>query len=178
VAGDRGRSRVRHERREPEHRLRNLAILRLLWATGLRRTELCLLEVDDVDLRLGVALVRHAKGKKTRVVPFDAAAKAALAEYLVQVRGREPGPLFLARRGVALSPDALTQLVGGLSRRAGLSLGVHAFRRGFAVQMRRAGLEMDSVQTLMGHASAAMTRVYSASGEEEAALRAYRQRVG
>lgn len=178
VAGDAGPKR-KWGRAVVENRLRNLALLRFLWATGLRRNEVCTLALDDVDLRRGEVLVRHAKGKKVRVVPFDAAAKGALAEYIVSERGREPGPLFLGRGRAPLTPDALYQMVSRLAARAGVEgCGLHAFRRGFAVRVRRAGLEMDHTQTLLGHATSVMTRIYSASGEEEAAIAAYRARVG
>lgn len=114
-----------------------------------------------------------------RAVPFDVKAKEALLEYMVSVRGREPGPLFLARRGVRLSPDALYQAVSKLAARAGVGeAGLHAFRRGFAVRVRKAGVDMDHLQTMLGHSTPVMSRLYSATGEESAALDAYRRLVG
>lgn len=179
VASDRGRPRRKGEPHIVEHAARNVAILRLLWATGLRRNEMALLDFEDVDLRERVVFVRHAKGKKVRAVPFDARAKEALLEYVVTVRGREPGPLFLARRGVRLSADALYQTVSKLAARAGVGeAGLHAFRRGFAVRVRRAGVDMDHLQTMLGHSTPVMSRLYSATGEEAAALEAYRRMVG
>ena len=177
VAGDRG-PRAKWGHSSIENRLRNVAIVRVLWATGLRRNELVTLDLDDLDLRRGEILVRHGKGKKTRVVPFDPQAKAALAEYVMSERGREPGPLFLGRGRAPLTPDGLYQMLRDLAIRAGVAPGVHTFRRGFASHMRRSGLAMDYTQTLMGHSTATMTRLYSATGEEEAAISAYRARVG
>ncbi|MCC7365012.1 MAG: tyrosine-type recombinase/integrase [Dehalococcoidia bacterium] len=177
VAGDRPRTK-RGTLLDPENRLRDVAILHVLYATGLRRAELVGVRFEDVDLRRGELLVRHTKAKRERVVPFDAATKAALAEYVIGKRGRAPGPLFLARGGVGLSDNALRLLLERLAERAGVSVSAHDFRRGFAARVRRAGLDVGHTARLMGHSTLTMTLRYSEEGETDAAISAYRKVIG
>lgn len=163
-----------------EMHLRDVAILRLLWATGLRRRELCDLQLADVDLRSGEVFVTYAKGKKQRRVPFDGAAKVALLEYIHGKRGEEPGPLFLKRGGAGIDGHTVYQLLRRIAKRAGVDveLAAHDFRRGLAARARRAGLDIAHVASLLGHETLVMTLEYTAEGEEDAAIAAYRERLG
>lgn len=114
-----------------------------------------------------------------RVVPFDAATKVALLEYLIRERGREPGPLLLSRGGEPMTANALKIMLHRLEQRAGCNhVTPHAFRRGFARHTRRAGLDLGEVAALMGHATLTMTMRYSQAGEAEAARDAYRRLIG
>lgn len=156
-----------------EHQARNIAILRLLWSTGVRAGEMLRLTLADVDLDARELRVM-GKGRRERVVPFDAATKVALLEYLIRERGREPGPLLLSRGGEPMTANALKIMLHRLEQRAGCNhVTPHAFRRGFARHTRRAGLDLGEVAALMGHATLEMTRRYSQAGEAEAARDAW-----
>jgi site-specific recombinase XerD len=168
----------RGRRRHAENVLRNVAMLHVLWATGVRRREMVELELRDVDLKERVLIVRHAKGKKFRTVPFGADTKLALTEYIRMERGQEPGPLWLARGGEALTVNGLDMFFKRLTLRSGLAVSAHDLRRAFASRMRRSGLDLGHVMELLGHTSPVMTLHYSRAGEAEAARQAYRRLVG
>ena len=168
---------LRDVKRVSDVKARDLAIVLMLWATGLRRSELVSLDLADVDLTQMTAVVM-GKGQKQRRVPFDGATKRALLEYLIRERGREDGPLFLSRSKQRLTGDALRLMLARLSRDTKVPVGAHAFRRGFARRMRGLGLDLGETAALMGHSTLVMTRQYSQVGEHEAALDAYRKLVG
>ena len=161
-----------------ENGLRDVALLHLLWSTGLRRNELAQLDLEDVDLRAGELVVHHGKGGRTRVVPFDAATKAALAEYVMTARGRAPGALLVSRGSQPMTSNAVRLAIQRLGQKAGVKVSSHDFRRGFAARMRKGGLDLGATMTLLGHASPVMTLRYSREGEEAAAVSAYRRIVG
>ncbi len=161
-----------------EHQARNIALVRVLWSTGLRRREILALTLADLNLDRRELRVM-GKGGRERIVPFDASTKVALLEYLLRERGREPGPLFLSRGGVPMTPNALVYMLRRLEARAGCNhVTPHAFRRGFARHTRRAGLDLGEVAALMGHSQLTMTMRYSQAGEAEAARDAYRRLIG
>lgn len=168
---------VRRDGQPTATRYRDIAILRMLWATGLRRAELVSLDWQDVDMQTMTVTVL-GKGQKRRRVPFDAPTKRALLEYAARDRGRDDGPLFLTVRGERMSGDGLRQMLERLERQAGVPVHAHAFRRGFARRMRRSGLDLGETAALMGHSTLVMTRHYSQVGEEEAAIDAYRRLIG
>lgn len=139
----------------------------------LKAGEMLRLTLADVDLDRRELRIM-GKGRRERVVPFDAATKVALLEYLIRERGREPGPLFLSRDGAPMTANALKIMLRRLEQRAGCAhVTPHAFRRGFARHTRRAGLDLGEVAALMGHATLEMTRRYSQAGEAEAARDAW-----
>ena len=150
--------------------------------TGLRCSELVQLSTDDLNLETRRLLVRHGKGNKQRVVPFAEACRAVLVCYL-EVRGVEPGPLFLAashlgvlRSAVALQPNGLKQMLRRLGRRAGVAkVHAHRFRHTFATwAIAHDARELD-VQHLLGHSSPDIVRRYSSAyRSEQAALRHHR----
>lgn len=154
------------------HYYRNIAIIRMLWATGLRRRELCDLEYADLDIEARTITVQQGKGMKRRQNPFDVATKRALLEYILHERGKAEGSLF------GVSQNALRMTLRALNVKAGVSVTPHQFRRGFARRTRRAGLDIAEVASLMGHSDLQMTRVYSGEGEQEAAFEAYRRLIG
>lgn len=168
----------------PEHYRRDIAILHLLWATGIRRNEAVLLEIDDLDLKNRLLLVRYAKGKKHRTVPFSAECAAALTEYIYGERPRNhlgapaDGKLLLARGGIPLTVSAFVLIIRRISGRAGIPVSAHDFRRGFAARVRRLGLDVGDTAELLGHETLVMTIRYSRAGKAEAAINAYRKIVG
>lgn len=156
------------------HYWRGIALLHMLYATGLRRSELVGLEYADIDLKDWTVTVRGAvaKTKRPRRVPLDRAARDALARYIIKERGREPGSLY------GMSVNAIHQYLYKLGGRAGVHVSAHMFRRGFAARVRRQGLDIGHTMRLLGHSSPTMTIRYSETGEEEAAIAAYREKVG
>jgi integrase/recombinase XerC len=147
--------------------LRDLAVIELLYATGVRVSELTGLDVDDVDLeRLTVRAL--GKGAKERVVPFGIPAKDAVVDYLR--RGRPAlvtatsGPaLLLGSRGGRLGPRAVYRLVAGLLAEipGGGPSGPHALRHTAATHLLDGGADLRAVQELLGHASLGTTQIYT-----------------
>ncbi len=157
---------------------RDRAILLTLLDTGVRCTELVLLNLDDADLEAGRLRVLHGKGNKQRAVPFASRCRQALVGYLA-FRSRVPGPLFLAvgghgnlKPGVALRPNGLKQLLRRLGRAAGVSkVHAHRFRHTFATwAIEHDARELD-VQYLLGHSSSDMVRRYASTYNCEQAAR-------
>ena len=147
--------------------LRDLAVIELLYATGIRVSELTGLDVDDVDLeRLTVRVL--GKGAKERVVPFGVPAKDAVVDYLRRARPvlatATSGPaLLLATRGGRLGPRAVYRLVAGLLADipGGGPSGPHALRHTAATHLLDGGADLRAVQELLGHASLGTTQIYT-----------------
>ncbi|MBN1344004.1 MAG: site-specific tyrosine recombinase XerD [Phycisphaerae bacterium] len=147
--------------------LRDRAILELLYATGLRVSELCDLRTGDVNLEIGY-LRCVGKGRKERVVPVGASAREALQQYLSRLRpslASSPGAdyLFLSRTGKRLGRENCWRLVAKYATRAGLSTFVspHTLRHSFATHMLEGGADLRVVQELLGHANVATTQIYT-----------------
>ena len=150
-----------------EYGLRFRAIILLLLDTGIRRAELEGLDIDDVDLDLGRAFIRHGKGRKQRVVPFSSEPARTIGEYIDRYRTETSGPLFMRiDRGGGRRPFNKYHL-GTLFQRLGDAAGVHAnphrFRHTFATWAIEAGAREIDVQYLLGHSTAIMTRRYAAT---------------
>ncbi len=148
---------------------RDLAMLELFYSTGMRLSELAGLNDADVDLVSDQVKLR-GKGKKERIVPVGAHARAALRQYLTQ-RDRlsqNRRALFVSNRGKRLTPRgvqlAMKRLFDGLAR--GKALHVHALRHSFATHLLDAGADLRSVQELLGHASLGTTQVYTHTSVE------------
>jgi integrase/recombinase XerD len=145
---------------------RDLALLELLYATGLRVSELVGLTLKQVDLRRGV--VRPlGKGSKERVVPMVAPAVAKIQTYLEQgrtqlLKGRESPYLFLNRRGGKLSRQGFWKLLKGYAAKAGVrDLSPHTLRHSFATHLLSRGANLRVLQMLLGHADLATTQIYT-----------------
>ncbi|MCR1782480.1 tyrosine recombinase XerC [Nocardioides carbamazepini] len=147
--------------------LRDVAMLELLYATGMRVGELCGLDVDDLDRDRNVVRV-FGKGRKERTVPFGQPAAAALDRWLAQGRGelarQGSGPaLFLGARGGRIDQRAVRTLVHRrLADVPGApDLGPHGLRHTAATHLLEGGADLRSVQELLGHASLATTQRYT-----------------
>jgi integrase/recombinase XerD len=140
--------------------LRDRAILELLYAAGLRVSELTGLNVADLSLDAGRALLR-GKGDKERIVPLGRASIAALEQYLKDGRPalvRKPiGRLFLSMRGQPLSRGWIWHLV----KHSDHDASPHMLRHSCATHMVERGADLRTVQTLLGHADIATTQVYT-----------------
>jgi integrase/recombinase XerD len=146
---------------------RDRAMLELLYASGLRISELLGLSLSHIDFSLGCLRVL-GKGAKERVVPMGQAAREALLDYVEQVRplllkGRSARAVFVSRRGKALTRQACWKLVRQRARRAGIAkpISPHMLRHSFATHLLEGGADLRAVQTMLGHADIATTQIYT-----------------
>ncbi len=160
--------------------LRDVALLEMLYATGIRVGELCGLDLDDVDRERRVVRVL-GKGRKERTVPFGVPAEQALDAWLV--RGRPAlaadgsGPaLFLGARGRRIDQRAVRTVVHRrIAEVPGApDLGPHGLRHTAATHLLEGGADLRSVQELLGHASLATTQIYTHISNDRL-RQAYRQ---
>lgn len=154
----------------PEDRFalwRDRAILEILYATGMRVSELTGLELSRVDLEEQLLLVL-GKGSRERILPFGRPASQALARYLREERpgldrGRSEGRVFLGRTGRPISRMAVWQVVRDAAEGAGLGQGIspHTLRHTFATHLLKGGADLAAVQELLGHADISTTQIYT-----------------
>jgi integrase/recombinase XerC len=147
--------------------LRDVAVLELLYATGVRVGELTGLDIDDIDVERGVVRV-FGKGRKERAVPFGRPAGRALQRWLTDGRPQLAKPtsgsaVFLGARGGRLDQRAVRRLVHArLADVPGApDLGPHGLRHSAATHLLEGGADLRSVQELLGHASLATTQLYT-----------------
>ena len=144
---------------------RDLAVLELLYAAGLRVSELCGLDRGDIDLR-GRTVTVLGKGGKQRRVPVHDAAVAALRAWFDDGRDDMEGPpeaAFVNRRGARLGPRDVRRI---LDRRSASPTHPHAVRHTYATHLLDGGADLRVVQELLGHASLATTQVYTHVSKE------------
>jgi len=146
---------------------RDKAILELLYATGVRASELAGLKVSDLNLDIGY-LRCFGKGRKERIIPLNKAAIAAVNDYLAQLRPKLVKPcsgemLLLSRTGRPMGRIEIWRLVKKYAMRAGLSknLTVHTLRHCFATHLLAGGADLRVVQELLGHVDIATTQIYT-----------------
>jgi integrase/recombinase XerD len=146
---------------------RDRAMLELLYATGLRVSELVTLELNDVDLESRM-LVARGKGSKERVVPVGAPAAEALKAYLsgardVLLRGRRSKDLFVTPRGRRMTRQGFAKLLARHARTAGIRRRVspHKLRHSFATHLLEGGADLRAVQAMLGHADVSTTQIYT-----------------
>ncbi len=157
--------------------VRDLAILEVLYAGGIRVAELCSLELGDVDDERGLLRV-VGKGDKERTVPLGAPARRALTAWR-SVRPLVAGPgsssaLFLGARGSRIDQRVVRRVVHEATSASGSEVGPHGLRHAMATHLLEGGADLRSVQEILGHASVATTQIYTHVSAER--LRAaYRQ---
>jgi integrase/recombinase XerC len=153
--------------------LRDCAVMELLYSTGMRVSEVVSRNMDDLDFASGMVRVK-GKGGKERIVPFGSPAADALQKWFVQRdqltadrirRGHEPEreAVFLNSRGTRLTGRSVERLVAGYGIRAGIAVKVtpHALRHSFATHLLEMGLDLRTVQELLGHVSLSTTQKYT-----------------
>jgi integrase/recombinase XerD len=146
--------------------LRDRAMLELLYASGLRVSEIVGLPLDAVDAEAGILRVR-GKGGKERLVPFGASAAKWLARYLDVARPtldlKRSAHLFLTVRGAPMTRQRFWQLIEGYGRAAGIRtrLTPHRLRHSFATHLLEHGADLRALQMMLGHADIATTQIYT-----------------
>jgi len=141
--------------------IRDRAWLELLYASGLRISELVGIDIDDIELRARLVKVR-GKGSKERIVPFGTKAEEAIRAYL-DVRTSEEDALFVNYRGQRITVRSVRRLFSRYVRAASLRAGVspHTLRHSFATHLLNAGADLRAIQELLGHASLSTTQKYT-----------------
>ncbi|MFN2441745.1 MAG: tyrosine recombinase XerC [Thermoanaerobaculia bacterium] len=148
--------------------LRDLAWLEILYASGIRVSELVAIDLDDIQLKARLLKV-YGKGSKERIVPFGRKAEQAVRQWLearssiVGGRFEEEQPLLVNHRGQRITTRSIRRLLAGYVRSAALRAGVspHTLRHSFATHLLNAGADLRSIQELLGHVSLSTTQKYT-----------------
>jgi integrase/recombinase XerD len=147
--------------------IRDRAMLELLYATGLRVSELVNLKQREVNLEIGY-LMTVGKGNKERLVPIGATACHHIADYLEQVRDKQDPEhlqkeLFLSRLGQSMTRQAFWNIIKKRALLAGVrtSISPHTLRHSFATHLLAGGADLRSVQIMLGHADLSTTQIYT-----------------
>ena len=146
--------------------IRDKAMLELLYATGIRVTELITLKVSDVNMQMGFIICRD--GSKERVIPFGAAAKKAMTNYLEKARNvmlfdLQSDILFVNCSGQPMSRQGFWKLIKYYAKKAGIMADItpHTLRHSFAAHLVENGADLRSVQEMLGHSDISTTQVYA-----------------
>jgi integrase/recombinase XerD len=147
--------------------LRDRAMLEVLYATGVRVSELVTLRFTEINLNQGVLRVT-GKGNRQRLVPLGAAAIESLQRFLQTARGEILGPrrcdeLFPTQRGAHMTRQAFWHLIKRYARQVGItkSLSPHTLRHAFATHLLNHGADLRVVQMLLGHSDLSTTQIYT-----------------
>ena len=146
--------------------IRDKAMLELLYATGIRVTELIQLKVSDINMSMGFILCRDAH--KERVIPFGSEAKNALLKYLGDVRDSmltegDNEILFVNCSGTPMSRQGFWKLIKYYAKKAGITADItpHTLRHSFAAHLVENGADLRSVQEMLGHSDISTTQIYA-----------------
>lgn len=146
---------------------RDHAIIQLLYASGLRISEVASLTMERLNLQHGYLLV-IGKGSKERAVPIGSQAMRAITEYMDEVRGRllnkkVDDHLFISSRGKGISRKRLWEIIKSYARKAGIKVNAtpHMLRHSFATHLLERGADLRSVQTMLGHTDISTTEIYT-----------------
>ena len=147
--------------------VRDKAMFELLYATGMRVSEIIRLKLNQIELESGFCIV-HGKGDKSRLVPIGDAAKDMLADYLGAarqslLRARKSDYVFLTGRGGPMTRQAFWARVKRWAKEAGVgkSVSPHVFRHSFATHLLNHGADLRAVQAMLGHSDISTTEVYT-----------------
>jgi integrase/recombinase XerD len=147
--------------------IRDVAMLELLYATGVRVSELVKLSTNDVNLQAGY-VIAFGKGRKERIIPLGSKAAESVRVYLAQSRpallkGRTHRALFITRLGRGFTRQGFWKLLGRYVRAAGISrrISPHKLRHSFATHLVERGADLRAVQAMLGHADLGTTQIYT-----------------
>lgn len=155
--------------------IRDLAMLHLLYATGMRVSELVALNLEHIDLEQATVICagRNGKNKRERVLPLSLLPLDQIKNYLANARQRliqhhpDEQALFVNHHGERLTRQGFWLIIKGYARQANITgITPHMLRHSFAILMLQSGMELRSVQELLGHAHIATTQVYSQLARE------------
>jgi integrase/recombinase XerD len=156
-------------------------MIELLYATGMRVSELVALRVGDVNFEVGY-VTPLGKGNKVRIVPIGDAGREKLSRYLGPPRdallGGRPSPhVFISTRGDAMTRQRFWQILRRYARRAGITraFSPHTLRHSFATHLLARGADLRSVQAMLGHAQITTTQIYTHVARER--LKALHQQL-
>jgi integrase/recombinase XerD len=147
--------------------VRDRAMLEMLYATGMRVTELIELRFSSIDMQMGLVRVT-GKGNKQRLVPVHERALTAVREYLLNgrpalLKGRSSPVLFVTARGGGMTRQAFWAAIKSVGKKAGIfhDLSPHVLRHTFATHLLEGGADLRSVQAMLGHADISTTEIYT-----------------
>jgi len=147
--------------------VRDKAMLEVLYATGLRVSELVSLKISDVDLQVGF-LRSMGKGSKERVVPLGAVAQSAVQDYIdiarrVLLKGNTDHDLFITRLGRKMTRQGFWKILRAYALKANIrtSVSPHTLRHAFATHLLERGADLRAVQEMLGHADISTTQIYT-----------------
>lgn len=146
--------------------LRDKAMFELLYATGLRVSELVSLKVGDVNLDVGY-LMAYGKGSKERIVPMGESAQVWVKEYILNARSRlckgHSETLFTNRSGRGLTRQGFWKVIKSYARKAKINISItpHTLRHSFATHLLERGADLRSLQMMLGHADISTTQIYT-----------------
>lgn len=150
--------------------IRDKAMLALLYATGIRVSELVGIQMEDINMNIGFLVCRD--GERERTIPFGRSAKAALEEYLEHarnelLRGKGSDYFFVNCTGGAMSRQGFWKIIKYYGEKAGIEEDItpHTLRHSFAAHLIARGADMRAVQTILGHSDMATTQMYAAYRE-------------
>jgi integrase/recombinase XerD len=147
--------------------VRDLAMLELLYATGIRVSELINLKQNEVNFEMGFIIV-YGKGSKERIVPMGAEAQEKLKAYMEKSRPallkqRECKELFVTRRGKGMSRQGFWKLIKGYALKSNIpkSISPHTLRHSFATHLLERGADLRTIQIMLGHSDISTTQIYT-----------------
>jgi len=141
---------------------RDKAMIEVLYATGIRISELTNLKLTDLDINRSVLKV-FGKGSKERLVPFGEKAAESLSLYLIDRKDLKSKEIFLSNRGTKISRSAFWQRIKIYTKRENLKISIspHTLRHAFATHLLNRGADLRSVQILLGHSDLSTTQIYT-----------------
>lgn len=144
---------------EDRHHVRDRCILNTLYRTGVRLGELVNLDVENVNIQGRELTVWSGKGDKDRIIPFDAVLRDMLSFYASRLE-HDVGALFVSAQEARMHRNTVYDIVKKYSKRAGVKASPHTFRHSMAVHSLKAGMDVRTLQKILGHSRLSTTMVY------------------
>ncbi|MDS0257463.1 site-specific integrase [Thermoplasmatales archaeon AK] len=153
---------------------RNRTMVLLALNTGLRRSEIADLLVEDVHENF--VLVRRGKGEKARTVYIDPETKRAIAEYLTR-RNNPSSPFLFTTKGSKVTPEYMGKIAEQITEKTGIRFSWHKCRHTYAKMLLRSGVDLETIRIMLGHENLGTTQIYATIGADEALERLSKSNV-